>query len=215
MMLMIVIDDDGLMLMMVMMMMLMLMMMMMMVMMMMVKSNKPTEKHGALAFADVGTRPASAQRSGPTQLNTYIVSMHLQNPTSEQHEKVHLTRLAKRNGRAVLYLYVLVIAYQTRKTWETRLPNTMILDFFQPILVFWTFAQQIFTPVRQSEALADILVHLTKFAGRCFLLDAIGFQERGPCNLLMTQLFHTHTLDKSVILSTSTQVRLVRNMLFE
>ena len=148
--LMIMIDDDGLMLMMVMMMMLMVMMMMMV--MMMVNENKPTEKHGALAFADVGTRPASAQRSGPTQLNTYIVSMHLQNPTSEQHEKVHLTRLAKRNGRAVLYLYVLVIAYQTRKTWETRLPNTMILDFFQPILVFWTFAQQIFTPVRQSEA---------------------------------------------------------------
>jgi hypothetical protein len=74
MMLMIVIDDDGLMLMMVMMM----MMLMMMMVMMMVNENKPTEKHGALAFADVGTRPASAQRSGPTQLNTYIVSMHSQ-----------------------------------------------------------------------------------------------------------------------------------------
>ena len=57
-------------------------------------------------------------------------------------------------------------------------PSSMV--FFQPILDYWTFMQQNFTPVRQSEALADILVRLPKFADRCFLLDAIGFTGVGP-----------------------------------
>ena len=35
-------------------------------------------------------------------------------------------------------------------------------------------------PLRQSEALVEILAGLPKYADRCFLLDAIGFSGVGP-----------------------------------